>query len=99
MNSFDSEMARKTLTLYQLGYNAETPMSMAPHVWKTLLPLRRLRVKFKSELITLTQLREELPEKLGYTKVTLPVRTIIPRDRFLTDGYIYSIDITDHRGH
>lgn len=79
-------MTRETLTLYQLGYNAETPMSMAPHVWKTLLPLRRLGVEFKRELVTLTQLREELPQKLGVEKVTLPVRALISRRRRYTHG-------------
>lgn len=71
-------MSGETLTLYQLGYDAETPMSMTPHVWKALLPLRMFNVKFKRELVTLTQLREELPEKFGLEKVTVPVCVVRP---------------------
>lgn len=66
-------MPSETITFFQLGYDAHTLMSMAPHAWKTLLALRLLRVEFKTELVTLTQLREELPRRFGYTNVTVPV--------------------------
>lgn len=67
----------QNLTLIQLCLFPSQPMSFAPHVWKTLLPLRYLGVEFKTELVTLTQLREELPARLGVEKVTLPVRLFV----------------------
>jgi len=64
--------ADPSITLLQLGLRGE-PMSFAPHVWKTLLPLRLLQVPFKVELVTLRELRDDLPTRLGVEKVTLPV--------------------------
>lgn len=61
-----------TIILLQLGLRGQ-PMSFAPHVWKTLLPLRWLQIPFEVELVTLRELREELPTRLGLAKVTLPV--------------------------
>ncbi len=66
----------ETITLFQLCLYPKEPMSFAPHVWKTLLPLRLLNVPFKTELVTLTQLREELPARLGLASVTVPVSAV-----------------------
>ncbi|KAF9006258.1 hypothetical protein BDZ89DRAFT_1104856 [Hymenopellis radicata] len=80
----------ETITLFQLCLYPQEPMSFAPHVWKTLLPLRLLNVPFKTELVTLTQLREELPKRLGLASVTVPIIVIRAQDeseRTIMDSY------------
>jgi hypothetical protein len=64
---------RPVLTLFLLCQRPETPMSFAPHGWKTLLDLRYLQVKFDTRYVTLAELRGHLPTELGVEKVTIPV--------------------------
>ncbi|KAK0465011.1 uncharacterized protein EV420DRAFT_1617800 [Desarmillaria tabescens] len=76
----DQEKNRtESLTLIQLCLFPERPMSFAPHVWKTLLPFRFFGVCFKTEFVTLSELREDLPGRFGLPEVTLPV--------FIMDSY------------
>lgn len=63
------------ITLYQLALFPASPFSPAPHVYKTTLPLRLLGVPYETKLVTLKELREDLPAILGLPKVTLPVES------------------------
>lgn len=85
--------ADPTITLLQLGLRGE-PMSFAPHVWKTLLALRLLRIQFRVELVTLRELREDLPARLGMEKVTLPVSSGSGASGVLMK---YKADDSDHQ--
>lgn len=68
-------MAKPQLTLLQMSMGrGSEPLAFAPHIWKSLLPLRLLEVEFTTEFYVSAQLEQELPQKLSLPKVTLPVR-------------------------
>ncbi|KAM0748879.1 hypothetical protein T439DRAFT_291022 [Meredithblackwellia eburnea MCA 4105] len=78
-----------SITLYQLTIDGTRPFSPAPHCWKTTCGLRRFNVPFTTKLVTLAQLRDELPKQLKLEKVTLP--TLIVKEgteeRLIMDSY------------
>lgn len=65
-------MPKLTLLQLSLGVGGQ-PLAFAPHIWKTILDLRLLKVDYEVEYVVSAQLEKELPERFGLEKVTIPV--------------------------
>lgn len=69
-------MVKMTLLQLSLGVGGK-PLAFAPHIWKTLLDLRTLGIRYEEEFVVSAQLEKELPERFGLEKVTIPASRVL----------------------
>lgn len=69
-------MPKLKLLQLSLGVGGK-PLAFAPHIWKTILDLRLLKVDYEVEFVVSAQLETELPKRFGLEKVTIPVCPVV----------------------